>query len=473
MASFRFAKVIATMWPSISKETILKKIVNYVDIFRINLSYWGITLAERYVDMIRKIDSSKAIMFDTKWPEIRIKNLWGIDISKRKKVNIVFSSELVEDEDNIVIDYPFLDDVKKDVIISIDDNKIVLKVEKITDNWIIAKVLIWGFVKENKSLTFRWYYPKLDFLTEEDKKGILWAIKNNIIFLAVSFVRNSQDIIKLKQFLKANWGDFMKIIAKIELESALEDIDNIVKLSDAIMIARWDLWSVIPLENLTKIQIELIKKWIIYWKPVIVATQVLPTMVSNSMPTRAEVDEVVYNIRSWADVFMLSDETAIGKYPYETLEWLTKIINSNYDMVENPFNSQDLYIEEDNFITDNIIYEAYKLTQYMDIKAIICPTETGYTVRRLSTLKPNVPIIDFTKNDDTFKYLNLLWWVKWFKISWSFDYNNVKKLWKEIVKILLRWNVNIDDKILVVHSSIAQNIPGMINWLEIYKFKDL
>ena len=473
MQWYHFAKVIATMWPAIEKETVLKRLINFVDIFRINFSHWGLQNAKRYVDIIRKIDTSKAIMFDTRWPEVRIKNEKGIDITKKKKVKFIFSETFVDNDEFILIDYPFLTEVPKGVLISIDDNKIILRVEKIESDWFVAKVIVWGFIKSNKSINFKDYTPKLDFLTDEDKQWILWAIKNHIVFIAVSFVKTWEDIKFLRDFLNKNWWDYIKIVAKIETVEALKNIDEILVYSDAIMIARWDLGGVIPLEQLSKIQLQLINKANRYWKPVIVATQVMPTMVSNPVPSRAEVDEIVFNIKNWVDAFMVSDETAVGQYPYQTLEWLNKIIDSNYEVVDLNLKYEDLFVKSDYQITDHIIYEAWKLSEEMDIKAIICPTETGYTPARLSTLKPKVPIIAFTRSDDTFKYLNLLWGVKWYRISDWFGYERIKTLWKEIVRILLKWNVNIDDKILIVHSSIAQNVPWMINWLEVYKFKDL
>ncbi len=470
--SFRFWKIVATIWPSLKKETILKRFVNYVDVFRINLSHWGLPEAQKYVEIIRKIDASKAIMFDTKGPEVRVKNSNIIDISKRKKIDIYFSPDMVESDD-IYIDYPFLSEIKKGVILIIDDNKVVLRVDAVKDDRLVAKVLMGSEILPNKSVNFKWYSPKLDFLTEEDKNWILWAIKNHIVFIAVSFVRDANDILQLRKFLSENWWEYIKIISKIETIDALENIDDIIKLSDWIMIARWDLGAVIPLESLTRVQLDIIKKCNMYWKPVIVATQVLPTMVSSPVPTRAEVDEVVYNIKHWVDAFMLSEETAVGKFVGETLERLNNIILSNQDIVDVDYGYNDLYIDKWNEITDYIIWQAYKTSKSLDIKAIICPTETGYTPTRLSTLKPSVPIIAFTKSDETFKYLNILWGVKAYKISDWFDYEKIKTLWKEIVKVVLRGNVNIDDKILIVHSTIAQNIPWMINGMEIYKYKDM
>ncbi len=469
----RFAKVIATMWPSIGKETILKRLVNFVDIFRINFSHGWISSLEKYVNIIRKIDASKAIMLDTKWPEIRVKNKNNLNLKKKKKISIQFSDKVVNSDEVLYIDYPFIEDLRKNILISIDDNKILLKIEKIDKNQIIAKVVLWDEILPNKSVSFQGYTPKLNFLTEEDKKWLLWAIKNSIVFVAASFVRTWEDILQLKEFLNKNWGEFIRIISKIETLDAVENIEDIIKLSDAIMIARGDLGSALPLEELTKVTLNIIKLSVRYWKPVIIATQVLPTMVENKIPTRAEIDEIVFNMKIWVDAFMLSDETAIWQNPYEVLDWLNKIIISNYNVVDGLLSDNEMIIQHDYKITDNIIWSAYELANKLDVKAIICPTETWYTPARLSTLKPKVPIIAFTRNDDTFKFLNLLWGVKGYKISNNFDYTRIKTLWKEMVRILLKWNVNIDDRILIVHSSIAQNVPWMINWLEVYKFKDL
>ncbi len=471
---FHYGKIIATLGPSIEKETVLSKIISKVDIFRINLSHWDLQKVKKYVEIVRNIDSSKAIMLDTKGPEIRVKNKNEICLKPRSKIYMKFSAVEVDNlEDEIYIDFAYFEDIPKDCIISIDDNKILFQVKKISTDVLELKPLICGVVKPWKSVNFREYTPAFSSLTDEDKKAILWWIENKISLLAVSFVRDKKDLQEVRDFLYKNGGGFMKIVSKIETSQALENIDEIISYSDAVMIARWDLGSVIPLEYLPKAQMEIIQKCNKYGKPVIIATQILDSMISSPVPTRAEVDEVVYNIKNWADAFMLSGETAIGDYPIETVNWLYNIINSNFDIYDWKLEYKDLIVSPSNKITDYIIYSAYKAIKDLGIKAIICPTETWYTPSRLSTLKPPIPIIAFTTNDITFKYLNLLWWVKGYKISKDFDYLWVKKLAKEIVINLFRGEVGVDDKILIVHSSIATNTPGMINWLEILKFKDI
>ncbi len=472
--NFHFGKIIATLWPSLEKEVVLSKIINKVDIFRINLSHGDFSKLKKYINLVRNEDSSKAIMLDTKWPEIRIKTKREICLKPRSKIFIKFSEVEVDNEDNsIYINFSEFSKIPKDTIISIDDNKVILQVKKINDDFLEVSPIVCWVIKPWKSLTFRNFTPDLDFLTNEDKEYIKWWIENNISLLAVSFVRSSEDVESVRSFLKENWWDFMKIISKIETVDSLRNIDDIIKSSDWIMIARGDLWSAIDMEYLPKIQLDIIDKCNRYWKPVIIATQVFESMIYNPVPTRAEVDEVVYNVKNGADAFMLSGETAIWKYPIETINWLYEILQKNYDINDKFFDYNNLYVFEDSKITDYIIYSAYKAVKDLWIKAIICPTETGYTPARLSTLKPHVPIIAFTTNNITFKYLNLLWWVKWYLISKNFDYDGLKKLAKEMVINLFKWEVSVDDKVLIVHSSIANNVPGMINGMEILKFKDI
>jgi len=468
----RFWKIIATLWPAISTKWILKQMDKYVDIYRINLSHADLFKTRQIIKNIRDINSKKVFMLDTKWPEIRTTN--KEKTVEKWQIIKVFSKPT---EDEISFEYDFFKNIPTEIEISFDDNAV--KGIVISNNWDFLEVEIiqWWTIWYNKTVNFKWYEIELDFLTEKDKKDIAFGVEEDIALLAVSFVKTAEDIIRLKEYIKENFDWFeMKIIAKIETVSAVNDIDNIIKVSDGIMIARWDLWANIDLIELPKIQKEIIKKCNLAWKPVILATQVMSSMTNNPTPTRAEIDEVAYNLQSWVDLFMLSNETAVGKYPVETVQILNDIIVNYQDDIYIKLAWEDIknYVSKENEITDYILYNAKKMAYKLGVKFIITPTSTGYTPSRIASLKPTIPIIAFTDDDKVFKYCNMLFGTTPHKISpENMEYEKFKKVVWETLQKDYRWKIKGEDRILIVHSSIASNVPWMINWIEVIKFKDL
>ena len=351
--------------------------------------------------------------------------------------------------------------------------------------WIILKnnkdfleieITQWWTAWTNKTVNFKWYEIELDFLTEKDKQDIEFWVQEDIALLAVSFVKSASDIRRIREYIKQTYDFEMKIIAKIETVSAVEDIDNIIQEADGIMIARWDLWASIDIIDIPKVQSEIVRKCNLAGKPVILATQVMSSMVDNPVPTRAEVDEVAYNVQNWVDVFMLSNETAVGKYPVQTVKVLDEIIKNYQKEVFLRLKWEDIanYVSPDYEITDYILYNAKKMAYKLNVKFIVTPTSTGYTPARLSSLKPIIPIVSFTDNDLTFKYCNLMFGVFSHKISpENMEYEKFKKVVWETLQKDYRWKLKWEDRILIVHSSIASNMPGMINGIEVVKFKDL
>ena len=469
----RFNKIIATLGPSISYKGMLKQIDKFVDVYRINLSHANLAQTRNLIKDIRAINDKKVFMLDTKWPEIRTTNDEEIIVSKWDIVKVYSFPK----EWNISIAYDFFQNIPQNIEISFNDKAVVWNV--ISNNWDFLEVEIiqsWT-VWYNKTVNFIWYEIELDFLTEKDKKDIKFWIEENIALLAVSFVKNAEDILNLRKYLKETYDNFdMKIISKIETASALEDIENIVKVSDGIMIARWDLWANIDMIKLPKIQKDIINLCNLAWKPVILATQVMSSMVNKPIPTRAEIDEIAYNIQNGTDALMLSDETAIWKYPLETLSMLDAVIRnyqSDVSGIKITWEEIAKYIDKENEITDYILYSSKKTAYKLWVKFIIAPTSTWYTPGKISSLKPKIPVIAITASDKVFKYCNLMFWVKAHKI-WKnqFNYTELKRVVGEMLQLEYKWQISWEDRILIVHSSIANNIPNMINGMEVIKFKD-
>ncbi len=468
----RLNKIVATLWPVISNKGMLKQIDKFVDVYRINLSHANLAQTRNLIKDIRSINDKKVFMLDTKWPEIRTTNEEVI-VSKWDIIKVYSTKK----EWFISLEYEFFQNISENIEISFNDKAVVWNI--ISNNWDFLEVEIvqsWK-VWYNKTVNFIWYEIELDFLTDRDKKDIEFWIDENIALLAVSFVKNAEDIVNLRKYLKETHANCdMKIISKIETASALEDIENIIKVSDGIMIARWDLWANVDIIRLPKIQKDIIKLCNFSWKPVILATQVMSSMVSKPIPTRAEIDEIAYNIQNGVDALMLSDESAIWEYPVETLSMLNDVIqNYQHDVSDIKIEWEDIaqYTNDENEITDYILYSAKKTAYKLWVKFIIAPTSTWYTPWKISSLKPEIPVIAVTSSDKVFKYCNLMFWVKAHKIWESqFNYNELKRIMWEMLQLEYKWQIKWEDRILIVHSSIANNTTNMINGMEVIKFKD-
>jgi len=472
MENKRHNKIVATLWPSISQKWILKQIDKCVDIYRINLSHANLFETRKLIQTIREINSKKVFMLDTKWPEIRTTNKNEIIVNKWDIIK-VFSEEK---ENELSFEYNFFKNIPENVEVSFNDKAVVATILKNNEDFLEIEITQWWKIWYNKTVNFIWYEIELDFLTEKDKEDIKFLVDENIGLIAVSFVKNADDIKRLRNFIKENFDYEAKIIAKIETQSALDNINEIIKASDGIMIARWDLGANIELVELPRLQKKIIKKCNLAWKPVILATQIMSSMVEKPMPTRAEVDEIAFNIENWVDALMLSDETAIGKFPVETLTVLNKVILEYQKDVSNiKFDWEEIkeFTNEEENITDYILYTAKKVASKLWVKFIITPSLSWYTPWKISALKPSIPVIACTDSDQVFKYCNLMFWVSPHKINLSVPYEQLKKMIGEMLQLEFRWKIKWEDKVLIVHSNITPDTPKMINWLEVVKFKDL
>lgn len=475
MSQFHYSKVIATVGPSLAKETVLSKVINFVDVFRINLSHGFIDHHKKYIDTILKLDNSKTIMLETKWAEIRSKNVNPIALKKGDKIIIDFSEYQEEEKGKLFIDYTDLYDVPTSTELTFEDTAVILKVEKNDSLTLQCKVVEWGTIQPLKKAFFKGYKPNLPFLTEKDKKDILRGLQVWVNILVVSYVKNENNILELRDFLLQHNGKDVKIIAKIETKDAVENLEQVINAADGISLLKGSLETLTTKKSLTEEKvIAMCNK---FGKPFIMAghfTKKLKTG-KNAVPHQATYEAIDEYLQAGVDAFMLWHETAFGEDPIEDITGLYNSIIKYQSGLQKSFAMQDVHINTENEITDYLIYNAYRTSKEMNIKAIICFTHNGYSVSRLSTLKPNIPIIAFTKVDDTYKYLNILWAVKWYKISNSFDYQHVKKIGKEIIRIIFKGNISLDDKILIMHASDAADseMTNIMNGIEIYKFKDI
>lgn len=327
------ASIIMTIGPaSHSEEQLIRCYENGVRIIRFNFPHYNKKSAEKDVKTIakaeKKIGEKFELLLDTEWPQVRtwiLKN--PIDYKVWEKFRIVVEKKKRGDRD-LFCDYPSLiQDAQIGTVIKIDSGLFDVQVVGKGSKSLVVEALMTFSVGSRRHINTPGIHYRLPTLTQKDFDDILFAIKNKFSYIAVSFTRSKKDIKILRNFLKKNKGDKIKIIAKIENQEGIDAIDGIIQASDSIMVARGDLWTELPIETIPAHQIAIIKKCKEQKTPVIVATQMLESMINNPIPTRAEVSDIFYAVREGAEYVMLSWETAIGKYPIECIQVMNKIIH--------------------------------------------------------------------------------------------------------------------------------------------------
>jgi len=327
------AGIVATIGPATqTRERLIALYDNWVRILRINCSHATHEWMEEFFTTARKVEkeisNTFAFFLDIKGPGIRTGEVEEpVTYEKDERFKIVVDQSLVDDPKTMFVDYPFLvKDIQAKSIVRIDSWLFDIKVVKKYKDHIIWQALNKATVGSTRHVNIPWLKIKLPGFTEKDKEDILFGIKRNISYVSLSFVRNAEDILELREFLYKNNAAHVKIIAKIENQEWLDNISDIIRVSDAIMVARWDLGAEVPIETIPSHQMNIIGKAKRKSKKVIVATQMLETMMNSRVPTRAEISDVFYAGLQWADYLMLSGETSIWKYPITTVQVMNKII---------------------------------------------------------------------------------------------------------------------------------------------------
>lgn len=419
-------KVIATLGPASSdKETLLELIRAGADVFRINFSHADYDLVKRNVNAIRELNEEYgyniSILGDLQGPKLRI----GV-VKEGSFLNtgdiLTFTNEKCEgDATKVYMTYEkFPQDVKVGERILIDDGKLVFEViETNLKDTVKAKTIQGGVLSSKKGVNLPNTNVSLPALTEKDIEDAKFILELELDWIALSFVRHAQDIIDLKKLIKDySKTDFRTpIIAKIEKPEGVKNIDEILVECDGIMVARGDLGVEVPMEQVPVIQKRLVDKARYYSKPVIIATQMMETMITSLTPSRAEVNDVANNVLDGADAVMLSGETSVGKYPVDVVKNITKIIKNIEDSPL--YNKRNEIIEkitcvDDRFVTDMICLNAVKISENTGAEAIITLTYSGYTAFQISAHRPNARIVVYSSNRRVLTMLNLLWGVRAF-----------------------------------------------------------
>ena len=326
--------IIATIWPATQSPERLKFLYeNWVRILRFNCSHanhqWMTEVLTNAREVERAVWNRFAFLLDTKWPWIRTWELKTPVIYKKwDEIKIVVDQNLVKDEKTMYIDYHhIIQDLEVWNLIRIESWLLDIIVTKKWKDYLIGTAENDAEITSKRHVNLPWIPIRLPGLTDKDKDDIMFAIEHNMSYVALSFARKESDLQELREFLYKNWWAHMKIIAKIENQEWIDNVAGIIRASDAIMVARWDLWAEVPVETIPSHQLNIIQKTKRKWKKVIVATQMLESMITNHFPTRAEVSDIFYAVSQWADYLMLSWETSMWKYPISCIKVMNKIIN--------------------------------------------------------------------------------------------------------------------------------------------------
>ena len=423
MKKIKKTKIIATIGPSSSSsKTMEKMMLEGVDVFRINFSHTKHNEVKKTIKLIREIDKklslNTAIIADLQGPKLRIgKMKKNSSFNEGDKITIDSKSQLVGNSKQLYVNYKNLaNDIKEGENILLDDGKIILKILSTNKKDLItAEVIQGGNIASNKGFNLPNTKISLSPLTEKDIEDAILAIKENVDWLALSFVRSKSDIEDLLKIIDQNSEYRIPVIAKIEKPEALKDIDKIIKVSSGLMVARGDLGVELQSSEIPLIQKKLVAKAKKARIPVIIATQMMESMMENLSPTRAEVNDVANSVMDGADAVMLSGETAVGKYPLEVITTISSIINKveNSNLISLA-NKRPKDKKSKRYITKSICFSAAKMANDIKAKAISTLTNSGYTAFQISSWRPSTHVLVFTSNKRILTQLNLLWGVKAF-----------------------------------------------------------
>ncbi|MFT9486378.1 MAG: pyruvate kinase [Tepidibacillus sp.] len=413
----RKTKIVCTIGPASEKVEVLKKLIHEgMNVARLNFSHGDhqehLARIHNIRQAAKETGKTVAILLDTKGPEIRTGVIGAPEVELKQDGTIILTTdEIIGDENKISITYAGLpNDVQPGSKILIDDGLIGLEVIKIEGNEIHCRILNGGILKSKKGVNVPGVKINLPGITEKDAKDILFGIENDLDFIAASFVRKASDVLEIRKILEEHNADIL-IISKIENHEGVENIDEILQVSDGIMVARGDLGVEIPAEEVPLVQKMIIEKCNKAGKPVITATQMLDSMQRNPRPTRAEASDVANAIFDGTDAIMLSGETAAGKYPVESVATMARIAVRT----EEALNYKEIYNKRSSLqqttVTDAISQAVANTAIDLEVNAILTPTESGQTARLVSKYRPKAPIIAITPNPKVMKKLSVSWGV--------------------------------------------------------------
>ncbi len=472
MKSTKKTKIVATIGPATSSKKMLKQIIEAgVNVCRINFSHGShedhLQVIKRVAEINKENGYHTAILADLQGPKIRIGEVenGAVEITAGEKITFT-TSKTTGNAKKVYINYSqFPKDVKVGERILVDDGKLAMEIISTNKkDEAVAKIINSGTLSSKKGVNLPNTKVSLPSLTEKDRVDLDFAIENNVEWIGLSFVRNARDIIELKHIIKSQ-GKTSRVIAKIEKPEAVADIADIIDKTDGVMVARGDLGVEIPMEEVPLVQKDIVKRCLVAAKPVIIATQMMESMITNISPTRAEVNDVANAVLDGADAVMLSGETSVGTYPLQVIQAMVKIIEQ-MEKSESIYHQETMPTSPDDerFISDSICFNAGRLAARVNAKAIVTMTHSGYTAMKISSFRPKAGTFAFTGNHALLNTLSLVWGVR------GFYYDKFVSTDHTIadIKYLLKKHGYVAEKDLVINlASMPISEKGQSNMLKL------
>ncbi|MBK43295.1 MAG: pyruvate kinase [Flavobacteriaceae bacterium] len=469
-------KIVATLGPAIcKKKTLLDLISTGVNVFRINFSHANYENVKKSIREIREINSeynyNVAILADLQGPKLRIGEMKSnVCLSKGDEISFATGKEFVGSKNRVHISYKkFPADTNVGEQILLDDGKLIFQVISTNKkDEVVAKVIQGGVLYSKKGVNLPNTNISQPALTKKDKKDALFAIKQKVDWIALSFVRNAKDLKDLESIISKNSNHKIPIIAKIEKPEAVKNIDSIISSCDGLMVARGDLGVELPAQEVPLIQKQLVLKAKSARIPVIIATQMMESMIESLSPTRAEVNDVANSVMDGADAVMLSGETSVGKYPVEVIQTMSDIIKSveGSDLIDLP--QKHPHIKTKRYITKSICYHAAHMANQINARGITTLTNSGYTAFQISAWRPKSHILVYSSNKRIIPQLNLLWGVRAFYYN---KYVSTDQTLEDINGMAVKSGYLEKGDMVISLAAMPIKDKGMVNTLRVTEIK--
>ncbi len=473
----RRTKIICTLGPATDDPEVLKELfLKGMDVGRLNFSHGAhddhLVRAEQFKKMRSDLKRPAALLLDTKGPEIRLKKFKDGKVTLEKGKTFTLTTDEIEgDAERVSITYKDLPaDLTKGDRILIADGLIELKVTSIKGSNIVCEILNGGDLSDRKGMNVPGVTTRLPFMNDNDRNDILFGIKNDFDYIAASFARSADDVKAMKNFIDSNGGGFIKLISKIENHDGVNNIDEIIRVSDGIMVARGDMGVEIPFEEIPHLQKMIIKKTLSAGKPVITATQMLESMIKNPRPTRAEITDVANAIYDGTSAIMLSGETSIGAFPVLTVETMAKIARKTETDINYTELLENTHINISKNVTDAISYATCSAAHSLNASAIITITKSGHTSRMVSRYRPKCRIIASTPLIKVYNQLALSWGVC---PMMSVEAGTTDEIFDSAVRTALDQEMIHNGDLVVITGGMPIGVSGTTNMIKIHIVGDI
>ncbi len=467
----RKTKIVCTMGPSTDKDDVLRQLMlEGMNVARCNFSHGSYEEHKKRMDRIKKFRKELglpvAILLDTKGPEVRLKSFKdGKVVLEEGQLFTLTADEVEGTKEKVSVTYSRLyEDLEEGMKVLIDDGLIEMKVEKVDRNNIICRVINGGTISNNKGVNVPEVDLSMPYISDKDREDILFGITQDVDFIAASFVQKKEDILQLRKLLEKNGGEEIKIISKIENAQGVANIDDIIEVSDGIMVARGDMGVEIPYEEVPVIQKKIIKKAYRAGKQVITATQMLESMIKNPRPTRAETTDIANAVYDGTSAIMLSGETAAGAYPVEALKTMVRIAERTEEDVDyrKRFFEYDRKVNPD--ITDAICHATCTTAHDLNAKAIVTVTKSGRSGRMISRYRPECDIISCATTEKVCRQLALSWGVTPILIK---EEKEVFDLFDKAIQAAVKADLLKKGDLTVITSGVPIGISGTTNMIKV------